>query len=621
MRQSLLEFLRKRPLRARTDTLSLLYSELLGLRRNTDASVSRELQYHVKSTEIVKSRLRELRKVLVSRVSSVLPQNRRWIQWLRLRPLRNFIKRLPGSTSILGFVHIYRELEKARVTDRLCRTEYATRTESTLKDINDKRLTMMSMCQGRINRVRYWLEIARLCRTHGDDLIAATYQLRAMRLLGHDRYSSVVECREILAKNGFLKESILVDSIYGQHKDTQNSITRYLSSQERAGRRHRAEAYAVRNDWRISQKSRVSVIVSLYNAETKLREFLDALNMQTLLRAEPVELILVDSNSPTSEAQLIEKIRAEYDYETLYVRTSERETIQAAWNRGIELSTGEYLVFLGVDETLYPEALEVMVNALESDSSIDWVMGDSLVTNVNDKGTLEHDVMRYRRGEPLKELTRLETCYVSWVGGMYRKSLHERFGLYDETYRAAGDTEFKSRILGKIKVKHIAQLLGEFWNYADGQTTASPKAEIEDLSAWYAYRTSEGIEYSLKDSSEEDMINQLRLTLGYRKSYCGHTSTDYEYGWHVSDILKSKGCTKAWVGQLAIKLQKLVMIMRELEDVPAPIGYIYMLKTMLRIFLLLHAIDKLARCHLGLINVERYNLFHDNRYEQHSWLW
>ena len=55
--------------------------------------------------------------------------------------------------------------------------------------------------------------------------------------------------------------------------------------------------------------------------------------------------------------------------------------------------------------------------------------------------------MPYDRRKYQQDLVYLETCYLSWVGALYRRSIHDRFGYYDGSFRGAGDTEFKSRIL------------------------------------------------------------------------------------------------------------------------------------------------------------------------------
>ena len=195
----------------------------------------------------------------------------------------------------------------------------------------------------------------------------------------------------------------------------------------------------------------MAVIVSLYKAADKLNNFLTAIAQQTLVRQGKVEFILVDSGSPTKEREALEGFLRDNPLSVVYARSHARETIQAAWNRGIGLARAPYLVFLGADETLYPETLEVLAQELDENPDVDWVMSNSIVTAVDDAGLYKNDIMPYDRTGAGKDHVYLETCYLSWVGGMYRKSIHDRFGYYDETFGAAGDTEFKNRILPYIK--------------------------------------------------------------------------------------------------------------------------------------------------------------------------
>ena len=112
-----------------------------------------------------------------------------------------------------------------------------------------------------------------------------------------------------------------------------------------------------------------------------------------------------------------------------------------------------------------------------------------LVTSLDKNSYFDHDVMSHIRNGAEKELTYLETCYTYWVGGMYRKEIHNKFGYYDDAFKVAGDTEFKSRILKFMNVGYIDQNLGIFLNYPDERKSESPLAEIEDLRAWYLYRS------------------------------------------------------------------------------------------------------------------------------------
>src|SRR5581483_7316267 len=125
---------------------------------------------------------------------------------------------------------------------------------------------------------------------------------------------------------------------------------------------------------------RASVVVSLYNAADKLPLCLETLGLQTLIRAGQVDVVLVDSGSPGDEYQAFRAWAERTRIPAVYARSARRESIQAAWNRGIELARGDYLSFLGVDEAILPQTLETLAAELDADRSLDWVQANSLVT-------------------------------------------------------------------------------------------------------------------------------------------------------------------------------------------------------------------------------------------------
>ena len=163
-------------------------------------------------------------------------------------------------------------------------------------------------------------------------------------------------------------------------------IYKYLQERFKINKNYSSKNWEYIDDQRKIDNPKVSIIVSLYNAEDKLLLFLESILHQTLYKKDQVEIILVDSGSPTSEKNVFDEFQKKENANILYARSKERETIQSAWNRGIKIAKSPYLVFLGVDETLYPNALEILSNELISNPEIDWVMSDSLVTEVDEKG-------------------------------------------------------------------------------------------------------------------------------------------------------------------------------------------------------------------------------------------
>lgn len=469
-------------------------------------------------------------------------------------------------------------------------------------------------------RGNFWLNIARIQRLLGNDVMAVTYELRVLRLLGDDRLNLLPRITETLSKRGFVYEADAARAMYADPMRAEDNVYAYLKQAYHRNLDRQDKPFEVLDDRRAGD-SKAAVIVSLYKAADKLGVFLDALSQQSLIKQGRVEIILVDSGSPTAERSVFETYLQTSSLNVVYARSQERETIQAAWNRGIGLARAPYLVFLGVDETLYPEALETLARELDQSPDVDWVMANSLVTAVTESGLYKNDIMPYDRTGATKHHVYLETCYLSWVGGMYRKALHERFGYYDETFSAAGDTEFKNRILPHIKVKFIDSMLGLFLNYPDGQTTASSKAEIEDLRAWYIHRTPGGVRYAFENGGLEEAEQLLCKALGYRKSYCGHLSSDVEYAHYLAAYIRTRNPNSFIASSVESGLVDMLQQLRGLE-------FIDHLPTRAEGLKALSITWRTAMCyqteHRNALKAQaspNYAVLNDNRYEQHSWLW
>ncbi|MDE3075923.1 MAG: glycosyltransferase, partial [Chloroflexota bacterium] len=324
-----------------------------------------------------------------------------------------------------------------------------------------------------VDRVPLYFELARLEHKRDNDLVSASYALRLMRWLGSDHFGLLPVTLDILRAHGYEREAGAAEAM---HSPSCASAEHRLSLLEQARQRTNPLArtrFEYVEDTRRGQP-RVAVIVSLYRAADKLPAFLEMVRQQTLLRTGEVELVFVDSGSPDREIEIYRQFAASSELPAVYARTKRRETIQAAWNRGIQLSRAPYLAFLGVDEGLRPDALGILTGELDANPEVDWVMADSIVTALDKRGIFDRDVMKYDRAGYRHDWHYLDCTFLSYVGGVYRRSIHDRLGYYDESFRAAGDTEFKNRTLPFISSKHVPLPLGVFNNYPDDRTTESP---------------------------------------------------------------------------------------------------------------------------------------------------
>lgn len=475
------------------------------------------------------------------------------------------------------------------------------------------------------DRINVYRILAEWERRRGNELLHATYQLRVARLSGRFEQRQMEMVADILARNG-CPEVAKVARLMG--KRDPDAIFDYLNQRARIDFCPAAVSFQKTVDYRGKDDVVISVIVSVYRGASKADTFVSSLERMTRATKINAEFIFVDSNSPDDTADVLPcrlEAAVPRGIRSLYVRTPDRETIQRAWNRGIDLARGRYLAFLGLDETVRPDALALMADFLDARQDIDWVQGSAVVTEVSNNGSYVRDVMSYDRSFDIQEIHSLECCHISYVGALYRKSIHDRFGYYDDSFGGAGDTEFKNRVLPNLNVETLPETLGTFLNYPEERTTQSPMAELEDLRAWYLFRTVGGIRYSLQSAPAGRAGQLFHKALHYRKSYMDRLCTDLDFAMELAEYIRlyrpiEYEALEQFVPALA-SLQQSYRRFDELTLPDSPRGFHAPQNrndTLERIWKSLHAAQQV---HQTLGAKGHYWITNDNRWHQHHTLW
>lgn len=201
----------------------------------------------------------------------------------------------------------------------------------------------------------------------------------------------------------------------------------------------------------------VSAIVSTYNSERFIRGCIEDLEHQTI--SHQLEIIVIDSASPQKEGKIVRELQQRYG-NIRYLRTDQRETVYAAWNRGIALARGRYITNANSDDRHRTDAFELMTRVMESCPGIDLVYGDVLVTNTPNETFARHTQSgRYRWYDWDRNILLDKGCFIG-PQPMWRRSLHELYGGFDPAYVTSGDYEFWLRISQTSDFFHIKQPLG-----------------------------------------------------------------------------------------------------------------------------------------------------------------
>jgi GT2 family glycosyltransferase/glycosyltransferase involved in cell wall biosynthesis/predicted Zn-dependent protease len=222
-----------------------------------------------------------------------------------------------------------------------------------------------------------------------------------------------------------------------------------------------------------NSKIKVSAIVSAYNSEKFIRGCLEDLVNQTLYKKGELEIVVVDSGSQENERAAVDEFKQKYP-NIIYLRTEERETAYGAWNRGIKAACGKYITNANTDDRHRKNALEVMAGTLDNFPEIALVYGDQILTETENE-TFDHCTPVGYFSWP--EFDRIQLFHCPFIGPqpMWRRSLHDEFGHFDDSLKIAGDYDWWLRISEKYSFRHIPELLGLYFLSPKGLEASNHK--------------------------------------------------------------------------------------------------------------------------------------------------
>jgi hypothetical protein len=186
--------------------------------------------------------------------------------------------------------------------------------------------------------------------------------------------------------------------------------------------------------------SRISALVSGYYSEDYIETRL--IN----LKKQDCEIVLIcQAGSAEHEIGM--------QYGLTPILTPDIPPLYTAWNMGIKQSQGKYLTSANTDDLFHDNALTIMADELDRTGAAichSWL-------HRNTGGTLE--LWERTTGDYNKLKTR---CFPGPMP-MWRKSLHEKYGYFDESFQVAGDWEFWLRVMkAGEKACHIERSLGVY---------------------------------------------------------------------------------------------------------------------------------------------------------------
>src|SRR6266436_7822019 len=105
--------------------------------------------------------------------------------------------------------------------------------------------------------------------------------------------------------------------------------------------------------------NKISIVMATYNAGKYLESALQSIIQQNY---PCLEIIMIDGKSQDNTLSIINK----YQKNISFWKSEPDEGIYDAWNKGVAISTGEWIMFLGSDDVLLPDSLISYSNFINS---------------------------------------------------------------------------------------------------------------------------------------------------------------------------------------------------------------------------------------------------------------
>lgn len=199
----------------------------------------------------------------------------------------------------------------------------------------------------------------------------------------------------------------------------------------------------------IEKNSLVSIITPSLNSEKYIQETIESINCQTY---KNIEHIVVDGGSTDGTLDIVQ------GYKHIQLLSEPDRGMYDAINKGIGLSSGDVLAYLNADDRYFPYSLETVVGFFLTYPDVDFIYGYCTYISENGK-----PLYVYRALPWMQQIVRKARYTWAQPSCFWRRRIHEKIGLFDDSLKYLADRDFFERIIeGGFKGKLVRRPLAKF---------------------------------------------------------------------------------------------------------------------------------------------------------------
>jgi hypothetical protein len=257
------------------------------------------------------------------------------------------------------------------------------------------------------------------------------------------------------------------NNVLGGHK---NKIQGQLESNLKSPIFHRLK---------IHEPQKISLICSAYNGIEYVRNFLtNTVNLKGF--KDLCELIIFDANS-TEKIDAIIKPFAEKYSNIYFSRLNVKLSIYETWNQLINRCKFELISNSNLDDIKHPNFLIEFTENASRLNNFDVFYSDYLYTNSYDPEIFNSQIRQISTYLPQADFFSLIHFNSPHCSPVWRKSLHQRVGLFDESLISSADWDFWIRCAKQnVKFIKIPGPLVAYYHNPDGLSTSPTSKGVRE---------------------------------------------------------------------------------------------------------------------------------------------
>lgn len=195
----------------------------------------------------------------------------------------------------------------------------------------------------------------------------------------------------------------------------------------------------------INKSPLISIIIATFNVEHLIERTLNSIITQTY---KHFEIIIVDGNSTDGTLTIIE----EYIPYIKHLISESDSGIYDAWNKGIKLSKGSWISFIGAGDIYLKDALENYIDHIRKlNYAPDFISSQIHIVDNNGK-------LLFKVGNRWEWPKFSHYMTAAHVGSLHSKLLFDKIGLFNSTYKIAGDYELLLRLKENLKTYYVSKV-------------------------------------------------------------------------------------------------------------------------------------------------------------------